>query len=154
VERARKINAAQNRVPTEVTDFLIEAVDARMMDLAQGRLAKERGTTAAIREYGDLMINDQTRLLNELKIIAASKEIVLPSTISRKKEDALAELRDEEGEAFDEKFIRMMITDHRRDVSKFRTATSFDDGDVKTFATNNLPLIQSHLNKIEALEKK
>jgi hypothetical protein len=44
----------------------------------------------------------------------------------------------------------MMIIDHERDVKLFEKATEYDDAEVSAFAKANLPIIQSHLDKIEA----
>src|SRR5688572_33066010 len=60
VKQAQKQNQ-NSAIDEDISEFLTEAADARMMDLEQGKLAKERGTTAAIRQYGEWMITDQTK---------------------------------------------------------------------------------------------
>lgn len=140
-------------IDEDISKFLTNAADARMMDLEEGKLAKELGTTPAVRQYGELMITDQTKLLHDIKVLAASKNITLPSTLSNKKRDGLEDLKEEKGEEFDEQFIKMMKIDHKRDVEEFEDAKDFKDKDVKKFATQYLPLIESHLDKIKLLNK-
>jgi putative membrane protein len=67
---------------------LTEAADARMMDLEQGKLAVTKGSTTEIREYGQWMVKDQTRMLEDLRALAASKKIAIPSALSDQKSEA------------------------------------------------------------------
>lgn len=139
-------------IDESVSDFLTEAADSRMMGIAQGELAAERGTTEQIRKYGELMVRDQRRLLEGIRDVAKSKNVALPKTISYEKEHALASLREKNGADFDKKFVQMIIIDHRRDVRKFRNAISITDPDVAGFASRNLLTIEAHLEQAKAIK--
>jgi putative membrane protein len=156
VKKANKVNdqkADNNIVDEDVADFLVKSADARMMDAQEGKLAAEKGTTKAIREYGKLMVKDQSALLRKIKSLASKRNIALPSDISNKKENGREDLAEETGKDFDDKFIKMMIIDHERDVKLFEKATEFNDPEVSAFAKANLSTIQSHLDKIEAIKE-
>jgi putative membrane protein len=140
-------------IDEEVSEFLTEAADARMMDLEQGKLASTKGGTAEVRQYGQWMVKDQTRMLTELRVLAASKNIVLPNDLSHKKANALDDLKEKSGEEFDKKFIDMMRIDHKRDVDEFEDALEFRDPDIKQYAQTYLPVVKSHLEKIEAINE-
>jgi putative membrane protein len=156
VKKANKVNdqkADNNIVDEDVADFFVKSADARMMDAQEGKLAAEKGTTKAIREYGKLMVKDQSALLRKIKSLASKRNIALPSDISNKKENGREDLAEETEKDFDDKFIKMMIIDHERDVRLFEKATEFDDPEVSAFAKANLSIIQSHLDKIEAIKE-
>lgn len=156
VKKANEANEEKGNdkiVDEDVAEFLVKSADARMMDIKEGRLAKQKATKESIREYGQLMVTDQTKLLNELKKLASKRSITLPSDISDKKESGREDLAVKTGEDFDKKFIKMMIIDHERDIKLFEKAIKFDDVEVSTFAKNYLPLIQSHLNKINQIKE-
>jgi putative membrane protein len=139
-------------VDEEIADFLVKSADARMMDLQEGRLATQKGTSSQIRGYGQLMITEQTILLEEIKKLAEKRNITLPSGVSDKKEEGREDLAEESGKDFDEKFIKMMKLDHERDVKLFKKATECEDPEVREFATQYLPMIQSHLDKITEIK--
>lgn len=143
VEAQEKNEAAA--IDESVSDFLTEAADARMMGIAQAKLAAQRGTTESVREYAELMIKDQTRLLESIQKIAKAKRVVLPKKISDEKKKWLTDLEAMNGEDFDKKFLQMITIDHRRDVRKFRNAGSMDDKDVAAFAERHLSTIEGHL---------
>lgn len=149
---SNEIKSDKNLVDEEVAEFFVKSADARMMGIKEGKLARDKGTTTAIKEYGALMIKDQSILLTAIRELAAKRNISLPEDISGKKEDGREDLSEKSGEDFDEKFIKMMTIDHQRDLKMFKKATEFKDDEVKLFAQNNLELIQSHLDKIKALE--
>jgi len=88
VKNAEQKNEAKiddESVKQDIADFLVKIADARMMDSKEGQLAVTNGTTEEIRAYGKLMVTDQAKLLNEIKIIAAKRNIVLPTDISNDK---------------------------------------------------------------------
>jgi putative membrane protein len=132
--------------------FLKEMVEARLMDLEEGKTASQRATYRPLKDYGSLMVKDQAKMLNELKDLAAQKNISIPLELGPEKADALNELREAHGKSFDKKFIKMMIIDHKRDVRKLETATESTDADLQVFATKYLPVVRTHLDRIKALK--
>ena len=154
VKESKLVNAAQeSRVSKAASIFLVEMVDARLMDFQEGKLAAERGTQPAIRDYGLLMMRDQTALLAQLNALAAQSQVIVPSTIGADKRDGLKNLLEAEGKTFDKRFISSIRIDHERDVKKFGEATKFDDPAVRDFATAKLPLIESHLEGIRQIDR-
>ena len=136
----------------EIKRFITDAADARMMDREEGRLASRMGTTADIRKYGDLMIKDQTAFLSDIQELAKQKKIALPEKITEEKARALQDLKDVKGTDFDKKFIRMIKIDHKRDIGEFKSASEYDDAQVSAFAKKYLPMIESHLSKVERIK--
>jgi len=154
VNTANEINQikAQNGVfEYNDAEFLVKAADGRLMDIKEGKLAIQKGTTEDIKEYGRLMVRDQNILLRELKKIANEKQITLPSTISQEKLQGNNELDKLFGEAFDKKFIKMMRIDHSRDVKLFEGTRNLKDEEIRVFAKNNLPMVQTHLDRINEI---
>jgi putative membrane protein len=131
--------------------FLINIADARMGNWQEGKMALEHGSAEAVKQYGAQMMKDQEQLMAELKQLAASKNFVLPESVSKDKSRWLRDLKTENGKEFDEKFIKMMVIDHRKDVKNFRMAAQFNDPAIRAFASRYLPLIEAHLSTVSAL---
>lgn len=129
-------------IDADVSEFMTEAADARMLAIEEGKLASKKGSTQQIREYGELMVRDQSRILEELKLLAVKRNITLPVELSHKRQRTLASLDEKEGEAFDKKFLEVASIDHKREVSAFRKASGFKDSEVAGFAEKNLNLIR------------
>lgn len=142
-----------NSIDERISEFMTEAADARLMDIEQGKLALEKGTNDLVKNYAQKLLDDNTKLLKELRTLAAQKNIVLPTTLSNEKADGLNDLREEEGEAFDKEFIKMIQRDHKRDLDKFEEAADFNDRDVQQFAQRNVGLFEKHLAQIDQVEE-
>lgn len=142
-----------NSIDERISEFMTEAADARLMDIEQGKLALEKGTNDLVKNYAQKLLDDNTKLLKELRTLAAQKNIVLPTTLSNEKADGLNDLREEEGEAFDKEFIKMIQRDHKRDLDKFEEAADFNDRDVQQFAQRNVSLFEKHLAQIDQVEE-
>lgn len=147
-------NQSIEAINDETKDFLNEMTDARLMDREEARQAVLKATTNEVKEYGELMIKDQTYLLNQIQDFAKAKNITLRTTISDKKKDALEGLKEKTGEDLDKKFIQMICIDHTRDVKEFTKATKSKDIELSKFASKHLPMIQKHLARIKTIKKK
>ncbi len=151
---AKQVNKAKAAAISEpAAKFLVEMVDARLMDFEEGQLAARRGSTPAIRDYGRLMMRDQTRLLSRLELLALKAQVTVPAVISDDKRDGLNDLIDSDRDSFDKRFISSIHIDHKRDVGEFTKAAKFPDAMIAEFARQELPLIQSHLDGIEMIKK-
>lgn len=144
---------SRKAVDPAVQDFISEISEARIMDREEGKLAAQRGTSRSIKDYGKKMVEDQTEMLKELKEIASERDLKVESELGKRKAMGLSDLEALHGKNFDSKFVRMMIVDHRRDIRKLEKATRSDDADIQVFATKYLPVVQKHLEEIEAIKK-
>lgn len=136
-----------------ISKFMTEAADARMADIEEGKLALEKGTNDLVKNYAQQLIDDNTKLLKELRALAGQKNIVLPTTLSNDKADGINDLRETEGKEFDEKFIKMIQRDHKRDLDEFEDAADFNDRDIQQFAQRNVTLFEKHLSQIDQVEE-
>ena len=154
VEHAKDVNES---IPLKVSDaasvFLVEMVDARLMDYEEGTLASERGTSPEVVNYGRLMVRDQTLLLKQLNALAAASRVTVPIVIGADKREGLDNLLAKNGEAFDKAFVRSIRIDHERDVAKFRKASALPDPAIAAYARNTLPTIEAHLDGIKQIDK-
>jgi putative membrane protein len=136
----------------EVSDFLIKSADARMLNAQEGLLARERGLSPTIRLYGQHMMEDHSMLLKKIKVLAAERNIYLSDKISNRKVEEHQNLSEEYGHEFDEKFVKLLISDYEKDVKLFKKAAQYKDPEVSAFAQHYLPLIQSHLDKVKNIK--
>jgi putative membrane protein len=92
------------------------------------------------------MVDDHGKANDQLKSLAQNKNITLPSDLSAKDKALHDRLSKLSGPAFDRAYMRAMVTDHTKDVNEFRAqAKSGADPDVKSWASNTLPTLESHL---------
>ena len=134
-------------------DFVMEAASGGLMEVTLGNLAKTNAASAQVKEFGAMMVTDHTKANNELKAVAAKKNITLPETPMEKQQKHIDELKTKKGADFDKAYVDLMVDDHKEDVSKFQDeANKGNDADVKAFAAKTLPVLQKHLDHIQKIQ--
>jgi putative membrane protein len=133
-------------------DFLMDAAIGGLMEVELGHVAAQKGTSDAVKQFGQRMVDDHSKANSELMTLASSKGITLPTTLDEKHKERVTKLSSMSGAEFDRAYSKLMLSDHRKDVSEFeKESTKGTDADLKTFATNTLPTLKEHLQLAGAL---
>ena len=141
--------------PKADSRFIMEAAEGGMAEVELGRLATEKASSDDVKKFGQRMVDDHTKANDQLKSIAAQKNITLPSGVGAKNKAEMDRLSKLSGAEFDKAYIAHMVADHRKDVAEFqREANSGKDADVKGFASQTLPTLQEHLKLAEDIHGK
>src|SRR5690606_10689209 len=126
-----------------------------MMEVEAGKIALSQATSADVKAFAQEMVDDHTKLGQDLNQIASTKNMILPTILSESQQKDLNDLREKTGVDFDKEYVKMMVDDHKEDVDDFKDASEkLDDSDLKTFAINALPILQKHLMNIEEIHNK
>lgn len=133
-------------------NFLMEAAMGGMVEVELGKLATQQGASDAVKQFGQRMVDDHSKANQELVSLAQSKGITLPTEIDEKHKKDITKLSSLSGAEFDREYGKMMLSDHRKDVSEFeKQSTRGTDADLKAFAGKTLPTLKEHLQLAEAL---
>ncbi|HWH69620.1 MAG TPA: DUF4142 domain-containing protein [Candidatus Sulfotelmatobacter sp.] len=134
--------------------FVMDAARGSMSEVQLGELAQQKGTSQAVRNFGERMITDHTKASNELKQIVAQKGASLPTHMSHKENSAMEHLQKETGAKFDKAYAEHMVKDHKHDVKEFRDAAKdLNDPDLKAFAQKTLPILEEHQRMADEMER-
>jgi len=137
-----------------VQAFLTEAATGGMAEVELGTLAAGKASNARVKEFGQRMVTDHGKANEELKALAARKNITLPQSLDAKHKAEHDRLAAMSGAAFDRAYVTAMVNDHQKDVAEFKKqAASNADPDVKAWAAKTLPTLQEHLQMIESIDK-
>jgi putative membrane protein len=151
-------NAMAPTVSKADQSFAVDAANGGMTEVKAGQMAEEKGMANDVKDYGKMMVKDHTALADKLKMIATSKNITLPSTISSDMQKDLDDLDKKTGKDFDKAFLDMMVSDHKKVISAFEDeAKNGSDADLRAFADSSLHQLHNHLDdaqKCQKMEKK
>jgi putative membrane protein len=126
--------------------FVEKAAMGGMVEVELGNLAQQKAASDEVKQFGKRMVDDHSKANDELKQIAASKDITLPTALDRKHQGDVDKLAKLSGAKFDKAYMSHMVDDHKHDVSDFRKESqSGKDADVKGFASKTLPTLEEHL---------
>src|SRR6185369_6906861 len=133
-------------------DFIMDAAMGGLMEVELGRVAAQKGTSDAVKQFGQRMVDDHSKANEELMSLASSKGITLATTMDEKQHKDMMKLQAMTGADFDRAYSKMMLSDHKKDVSEFeKQSTRATDPDLKAFAAKTLPTLQQHLQLAQAL---
>jgi putative membrane protein len=134
---------------TDAKAFIKEAAVGGMAEVQLGKLAQERGSSQDVKDFGKRMVEDHTKVNQDLQALAAQKKVDVPTDVDAKHKATYDRLSKMSGEAFDRAYMQEMLNDHRSDVAAFKKASSSGDPDVQAFASRSLPTLEQHLSQAE-----
>jgi putative membrane protein len=133
--------------------FALEAASGGLTEVALGKLASQKAVSSKVKDFGQMMVTDHSQANDKLMAIAKSKNINLPATPNADDQKTIDELSKKSGADFDKAYVDDMVSDHKKDISKFKDASkNCKDANLKSFATTTLPTLQKHLDAINAIK--
>jgi putative membrane protein len=126
--------------------FIEDAARGGMAEVQLGQLAAQKAQSSEVKQFGQKMVDDHGKANDQLKSIASSKNVTLPTDLDRAHKRDYDRLSKLSGADFDREYMKHMVSDHKKDVSDFRKeAKSGKDTEVKNFASTTLPTLEQHL---------
>ncbi len=126
--------------------FAREAAEGGMLEVQLGHIAVQKSQNDMIKAFGQRMIDDHTKLNDQLKSIAAKDNIPLPTKLDARDQATVDRFSKMTGTEFDRVYPRDMVRDHENDMAAFqKEANTATNPDLKNFANTGLPIIQEHL---------
>jgi putative membrane protein len=139
---------------TADASFIKKAAMGGMAEVDFGQLASSKASDDKVKSFAQRMVTDHGKANDELKMLAASKQIEVPSALDSKHEATHARLDKLSGSAFDRAYVSDMVADHKKDVAEFmHQSSAATDPDVKAWVMKTLPTLQEHLKMIEEIAK-
>jgi putative membrane protein len=142
--------------PAKVDDkkFVKEAAMGGMAEVELGKLAEQKASSDAVKQFAQKMVTDHTKVNDELKQIASQANVNVPDQLGKKYQSRIDKLSKLSGADFDKAYIKDQLKDHKSDVSDFQSESQ--NGTipaVKDFAAKNLPTLEQHLDLAKNLSK-
>jgi putative membrane protein len=138
----------------ETASFLVKATNGGMTEMQSGQMAQEKGMDQKTKDFGAMMVHDHSAVNDEVKILAAQRNVILPDSMSDENKKELNDLSKKTGREFDRAYINSMVKKHESTIDLFeKAADKVNDTDVKTFINNTLPKVRNHLDSAKAVRK-
>lgn len=146
-------HGARKMMKSPDTAFAIKAAQGGLAEVKLGRLAAEKGSSADVKAFGQQMVDDHGKANEQLRSAAESVGMTLPSDVNGKQQAMYDRLSKLSGAQFDSAYVKGMMMDHQEDIKEFKKESeSGTDEKIKSFASQTLPVIQGHLDKLKAIQ--
>ena len=146
------INSALGVSP-KAQDFVTEAGQSDIFEIETSKLASQQGSDA-VKSFANQMVADHSKTSQELKEMATSAKINLPTELSSSQKSTVDKLRNVKGNDFDKQYVDDQVSAHKNAVSLFeRYGKGGDNEKLKSWASMTLPALQHHLEMAQNLQK-
>jgi len=135
--------------------FMKKAAESGLTEVEAAKLAVSKATHTQVKGFAQQMIDDHTKANEELKALAAAKNVTLPTEPGLKHKAQLKLLDGADGAKFDERYAKTFgVKAHDETVRLFQQAVQkTKDAEVKAFAEKTLPKLQHHLEMAKDLNR-
>lgn len=155
-DKAARDDAKSSGNAQKSADAKVDSGDRRLMtraaqmglaEVAASKVAMEKASRPEVKKFAEHMVKEHEKSNAELKQIASSKGVSLPTSPDAKHQDALKDLRGMSGDKFDRQYMQQAgVKDHKASLDLFQDgAKKAKDPELKAFFEKNVTHIKQHL---------
>ena len=132
--------------------FVRAALMGGMAEVELGHIASQKGGSPDVKQFGQKMVEDHTRMGEQMKQVAGQIGVTAPAELSPEGQALKTKLEGLSGADFDRAYIRAMVKDHEEDLQAFKNeAANGSSPAVKNAASQGANVVSEHLNMIEQI---
>jgi putative membrane protein len=130
-----------------------EGIMGSLMEINAAEIAKSKSSNPRVISFAKMMINDHTKVANELKKIQNEKLVSDRNDMLPEQKKHLTDLSTKSGAEFDKAYMEMMVKDHEKDIELFEGVTDNTSATIQHFAEKTLPTLQMHLDEAKKINE-
>ncbi len=136
-------------------DFVVNTIASNYAEIELAKLAQSRSADAEIKSMAKKLEEDHTAIVRELKAYADRNGIQVPVAESDDHRDKRNKLAEKDADDFDEELCEMLVDHHEKSIDNFEDRLDkTEDSELKSWISNTLPKLKSHLNTLKAHEER
>jgi putative membrane protein len=134
--------------------FLRKAAEGGIAEVKLGQLAAQKGSSDDVKEFGQKMVEDHTKLNLEIAQVADSMGVMLPKSMNKEDQAEYDKLNALSGNDFDIEYLSFMVKDHHKDLHEFRIeAASPTDATLHNEVVKAQGIIHDHTVMVDKLAR-
>jgi putative membrane protein len=144
---------AADKLAATDASMLKDIAQANMAEVETGKLALAKSSNPEIKQFAQMMVDDHTKGLADVKTLASSKGTELPDGPDVKHKAAALEFKALSGDMFNSRYVKQAgVGDHEATEALLKkTQADAKDADLKALASKMLPIVQGHLQHARQL---
>jgi putative membrane protein len=134
--------------------FLRKAAEGGIAEVKLGQLAAQKTSSEDVKDFGQKMVDDHTKLNLEMAQVADSMGVMLPKSMNKEDQAEYDKLNALSGNDFDVEYLSFMVKDHHKDLHEFRMeAGSHADPTLHTEVVKAQSVIHEHTVMVDKLAR-
>ena len=134
--------------------FLRKAAEGGIAEVKLGQLAAQKASSDDVKAFGQKMVDDHTKLNNQMAQVADSLGVMLPKSMNKEDQAEYDKLNGLSGNDFDTEYLSLMVKDHHKDLHEFRIeAASRADQTLHDAVVQAETIIHDHTVMVDKLAR-
>lgn len=156
-QQMQPANSASQMDPTQAgasamqdRAFVDDIAKGDMAEVQLGQLAEQKGSSPEVKQLAQKMVDDHTRLGQQMQPIESALQLKPPKKIDKKDQKELAKLNTLSGDAFDKEYLSCLVEDHEKDLKELKLEqSSTANAQLKQVAAKLEQLTEGHLAMVK-----
>jgi putative membrane protein len=133
---------------------LKQLAQANLSEIAAGKTAQSKAQSAEVKSFGQKMVSDHSKMLEDLRTLAKKKGVALPQDADMKDMAQMKLMERKSGAEFDKAYMEHMVKDHEKDVKDTQDiAAKAKDPEFKAAVQQANSKIKEHLELAQRISK-
>jgi putative membrane protein len=146
--------ASAGKVSSSEEKMIKQIAEANIAEINTGKLAQDKAQSDEVKSFAKKMVDDHTKALDDLKQLAQSKGVTLPTEPNRQQIAAEKKLEGLSGEKFDRQYMKQAgDRAHKQTHQLLQKAAKADDTDLKNYATKTITAVEGHQQMAKETER-
>jgi putative membrane protein len=134
--------------------FLRKAAEGGIAEVKLGQLAAQKASSEDVKDFGQKMVDDHTKLNLEMAQVADSMGVMLPKSMNKEDQAEYDKLNALSGNDFDAEYLSFMVKEHHKDLHEFRMeAGSHADPTLHNEVVKAQSVIHEHTVMVDKLAR-
>lgn len=169
VGTAGERGTADSQITAGARDWLEDMMAGSMAEVKLGEMATERAQHADVKAFGQTMVRDHGKALDELKQLGSKYNVMAPVELPDEQRDMSERLSKLQGREFDREYIDAMVDKHEKTLANLEDRLDKEGDDenprytpkqtdnavdvqLNQWAAKTAPTVRQHLEKARQLD--
>lgn len=151
--------AASDTTHMSDANIVAESEGGDSSEVAVASYMRTHASSPAVKAFATMLYDDHSKSLRDMKSLASAQKITPQDppgdTTAQKTSHTLDHLKSLSGANVDSAFVNAEVADHEHDIPEHKDlASDAQNAQLKTAIQNSIPVLQKHLDRAQALQKK
>jgi putative membrane protein len=136
-------------------EFLVDVAEFNLQQAELGKLTTVKSNNADIKAFGKMMQERHNANLKDLNVLAASKQISIPASLTDDNKDNYNALNKKDIDDFDKDYLDRIVKEHTEAIDEYtEEIDKTTDPEVKKWLVIHLASLREHLDNAMTLQSK
>ncbi len=147
-------SGASTKVSASEEKLIKQLAEANLSEINAGKLAQDKAQSEEVKSFAKKMIDDHSKALDDLKQLAKSKNVALPTEPNKQQMAMEQRLRGLSGEKFDRQYMRQSGERAQKQTHQLlKQAEKAGDTDLKNYASKTIAAVEGHQQMAREAER-